>query len=447
MCRKLLAYFSVTIFCIGVLLAANLPNAHASLQAKGEWVFPPYTKEGGLPSNYVYSIKADKNGDIWCCSAEGSDQKPKGGISKYIGSLGDRNPPEWATYDMANGLPDKRVYSFDFDNVGNIWVATQKGVCKINPAGELLYTPKELEDSPTKNITISRTGEVWVVKTASPESGPALYRYNGVEWTRYDAQSAPYPNGLLDYTINCIEAGPQSDIWIGTASGGATRFDPATNTWTHYTPANSGLPHSAVKSILFDGGDSIWFGTARTGSSAEEAAKLNIASNSWVKYNVGNSDVASISVSHQGVWFGTRTEGVYLYNQNQPPDKQWILFSTTSTEDGLPNEHVRGIVYDNSGYIWFATLSGGIGRLLAISVTELVSQRPGASPGTPGADETIEGAGISEAGSEAQAQEQQEINDTIKKLARTGLNFLPYLIPGLFLLLIGLGSGSRSTVR
>jgi streptogramin lyase len=442
MYRKLLTYFFVAWFFLGMLLYANLPLAQASLQAKGEWVFPPYTKEGGLPSNYVYSIKINSAGDIWCCSAEGSDQKPKGGISKYIGTL-DKRTNEWQNFDKSSGLPDDRVYAFDFDSVGNIWAATQKGVCKIHPSGTVLYTPKELEELPTKCIVVSKTGEIWVAKTASAGDNPALYRFDGSNWTRYDSKSAPYPNGLLDYSINVLTAGPYGDIWIGTNSGGATRFDPASGSWTHYTPSNSGLPHSMVNAIVFEGLNTVWFGMSRTSGNAEEAAKLNLANNSWTKYVVDHTDVESIVISgSDGIWFGTRTEGAYLYDETKSSNLQWIVFSTTSTEEGLPNDHVKGIVYDNYGYVWLATLSGGVGRLLAKSIPNYSEPGPGGAVDLPPGGQTTATSADASSGGSSTTASQEAANEELRRLARTGLNFLPYLIPGLFLLLIGLGSGS-----
>ncbi len=449
MYRKLLTYFSVAWVFLGTICYANLSFAHASIQAKGEWVFPPYTKEGGLPSNYVYAIKINKAGEIWCCSAEGSDQKPKGGLSKYIGTLEQRKAVEWQNFDKSSGLPDDRVYSFDFDSVGNIWVATQQGVCKIHPSGTVLYTPKELEGLPVQHIAVSATGEIWAAKAASAGNSPALYRFDGAKWTRYDSQTAPYPNGLLDYSINAITVGPYGDVWIGTNSGGACRYDPGSGSWTHYAPSNSGLPHSMVNAIVFDGPQTVWFGMSRTSGNLEEAAKLNLANNSWTRYGVDHADVESIAISSSdGIWFGTRTEGAYLFDESKPPNYQWIVFSTTSTEEGLPNDDVRGIVYDSYGYVWFATLSGGIGRLLAKSMPQYSDSGPGGVPDLPAGGETVAtSGGASEPGSYSVDQSDGDTNEELRKLARTGLNLLPYLIPGLILLLIGLGSGSSSTRR
>ncbi len=109
---------------------------------------------------------------------------------------------------------------------------------------------------------------------------------------------------------------------------------------------------------------------------------------------------------------------------------------------------MRGIVYDSYGYVWFATLSGGIGRLLAKSMPQYSDSGPGGVPDLPAGGETVAtSGGASEPGSYSVDQSDGDTNEELRKLARTGLNLLPYLIPGLILLLIGLGSGSSSTRR
>jgi len=434
--------FFVAMFCWGMLCAAISPPALASIEAKGEWVFPPYTKEGGLGSNYVYAIKINAAGEVWCCAGEGSDQEPLGGISKYIGSP-QRKPPEWAIYNKSNGLPDSRIYSFDFDAAGNIWLAMQKGVAKIDGSGAVLYAPKEFEGLPMRCIDVGPNGDVWAAKGSSSGNGPALYRFDGSGWHRYDANSVPYPNGPLDFEINALAVDQRGNVWIGTVYGGASKFDPSNSSWTNYGPSNSGLPHYKVNAIAFDGSGNVWFGTAMLANGTGGAAKLNPSNGSWTQQSVGHTDVMSIAVSAEhGIWFGTRTEGVYLFDVGRPPDKQWVHFNTTTTEHGLPNDDVRGVVYDNAGRVWFATLSGGVGCLLAKSIPQLTAQGPEAAPSVAAAvAETQSGTG--EPGSQSATESQAQANNDIKKLAMTGMELLRYLCPGLFLILIGLGSGSR----
>jgi ligand-binding sensor domain-containing protein/DNA-binding response OmpR family regulator len=79
-------------------------------------------KPGSLGNNMVRSIYEDAEKRIWVGSKqEGFD-------------LFDRKTKTFQKFNSNNGLPSNSVFSITGDNSGNLWLATNKGISKFNPA-------------------------------------------------------------------------------------------------------------------------------------------------------------------------------------------------------------------------------------------------------------------------------------------------------------------------
>ncbi|MEJ2065612.1 MAG: two-component regulator propeller domain-containing protein, partial [Reinekea sp.] len=64
-------------------------------------------------------------------------------------------------------------------------------------------------------------------------TGDGLARYDGYSFRvyRFDRSN---PNSLTNNTVQTIIQGQGGVLWLGTSGGGLDRFDPATETFTHY---------------------------------------------------------------------------------------------------------------------------------------------------------------------------------------------------------------------
>src|SRR6266436_9609369 len=67
----------------------------------------------------------------------------------------------------------------------------------------------------------------------SDQSNRCIIRFDGSHMTRY--QNNPRnPNTLGGYYPECLFADADGNIWIGFYGMGLDKFDPVTNTFTHY---------------------------------------------------------------------------------------------------------------------------------------------------------------------------------------------------------------------
>jgi signal transduction histidine kinase/ligand-binding sensor domain-containing protein len=75
-----------------------------------------------ISSHDVRAIYVDKNDFIWLATNGG-------GLNSF-----DQNTKNFEAYTTINGMPDNSVYSILEDNIGNLWMGTNKGLCAFDKA-------------------------------------------------------------------------------------------------------------------------------------------------------------------------------------------------------------------------------------------------------------------------------------------------------------------------
>ncbi len=136
---------------------------------------------------------------------------------------------------------------------------------------------------------------------------------------RYDGYSfRTFNKGLSEGFIRALREDPEGALWIGTYGGGLNRFDPVTETFTHYKndPDNpASLSDDDIRALIVDRSGSLWVGTRGGGLNRLE------------------------------------TDGSFTRFQSRPNDPE-----------GLSHNDIRAIVEDRSGNLWIGTYGGGLNR-------------------------------------------------------------------------------------
>ena len=227
---------------------------------------------GSLSHNSVTALCEDRRGILWVGTWGGGLNRLDPGSGRFThfthqagvpGSLGD---------------PENEVWSIYEDRREQLWVGTDNGLYRLvrrgeaaTPAGakapffiacrdsafpasplhQRIWRIFEEKDPNSRRLWIG-TSDGLVRMTCHTDS-TADYRY-----FRYDPHN---PAGLRQSSITAIHEDPAGGIlWIGTYGGGLNRFDPASETFTHYTTRN-GLPNDIVHDILGDGQGNLWIST------------------------------------------------------------------------------------------------------------------------------------------------------------------------------------------
>jgi diguanylate cyclase (GGDEF)-like protein len=166
-------------------------------------------------------------------------------------------------------IPRGVVASLAQDRAGFIWVGTGDGLVRYDA---YRFRPQERSSkiAAARNLgwlralLPARDGRLWI---GTETDGLAVYDplTEQVSSFRFDQdavssaaeKAAPLP------TIRALAEDVDGSIWLGTLGGGLHRFDPRTQTFSHYRPsaASGSLDDERVQSLLVDGQGTLWVGT------------------------------------------------------------------------------------------------------------------------------------------------------------------------------------------
>ena len=150
------------------------------------------------------------------------------------------------------------------DRRGNLWVGTTgNGLVRLDPRSgryriyaHLASDPRTLSYDNIEALWIDRGGTLWVATDFG------LNRFDPA--TEGFRRYSPQPKSLTQYRSIAEERG--GALWLATSSHGLHRFDPATGTFTTFEPRLRdlrSLGHNRVNSVHVDGSGAVWAATFR----------------------------------------------------------------------------------------------------------------------------------------------------------------------------------------
>ena len=214
-----------------------------------------------------------------------------------------------------------------------------------------------------------RDGFVWIGTQAG------LARYDGYRLRVFkhiagDTASIP-ANWIQSLTID-----DRGQLWIGSYSAGAARYDPATEQFIPYPAGPTGLGSNEVHAIVGDGADGVWVGTAI-------GLDHLTPGTGQIEHFRSESDQGTLSANqihalwrdqHGVLWVGSDA-GLARFENGR--------FSTVPF-DAKPSSRVTSLVEDSAGRLWLGTQNAGIGVLEVGSTS--VHMLPELTSGAPPAE-------------------------------------------------------------
>ncbi|MEP6703353.1 MAG: two-component regulator propeller domain-containing protein [Acidobacteriota bacterium] len=266
-----------------------------------------YTVADGLLRDSVQKIKQDSRGFLWFCTAEG--------ISRFDGY-------GFTNFTAADGLPDRHVNDFLETNSGAIYIATDGGLAKLNPAGLAGSS-----DNPLFTVLI--------------------------------------PDNQKAVKILTLYQDKRNQLWVGTSDGlyklietDRIAFEPVPlGEPLKAGKAETGPNALTVKTILEDHNGTLWIGTFGSGlfRLSQNGGLRRFTS---VDDGFGDNKITDLLEDHNGrLWMSLRSDysgGVCMLD----PSSDDPVRKCYTKKDGLGSNWVREMVETSDGQLWLATVPG-----------------------------------------------------------------------------------------
>ncbi|WP_316752004.1 two-component regulator propeller domain-containing protein [Pedobacter gandavensis] len=296
--------------------------------------------EHGLSNNEVNCLFQSRNGFMWFGTFDGLNRYDGYSFKIFRKKLKDRN-----------SLLNNRVQCLAEDDAGNLWIGTMGGVSIYNEPQEKFST---LYFNPFSKSGTQRVDNTTVLKREGNDDmliGTAkdgLLRY--VKETGKTIQipllSSAGSSKRVSYQVTAIEIDKNNQVWLFIEGVGLCQYDRKTHT--------VGLLNSTLKyasCIQADRSGNLWLGTSAG------IYKYSVSAGQFSFKPLPRTVTSLYLDQPDQLCITTDGGGIFMMNINEEKITQPFnlngkeLFTSTA---------IKGMLKDNQGRVWVATLRGGI---------------------------------------------------------------------------------------
>ncbi|MDX1982053.1 MAG: two-component regulator propeller domain-containing protein [Bryobacteraceae bacterium] len=271
-----------------------------------------HNASAGLPADAVSAIFEDREGTLW--------------IALSGAGLVQLRESRAITYGR------QRVLSVAEGPDGAIWAGTSEGAFRLS--GESL-APVPISGREIDSLLAAGDGTVWSVS----ELGVAAMRRG----QNIRLEPAPQP------VTGLVESG--SATWAGYAGGGLARIG---RDGVRRFDRHSGLPSDNITCLSRRSNGNLLAGVGNGGLlevRPDGGHTLLLAEDRG-----GGSEIRAVAETGDGaMWLGTRDSGLVRFRAGQ--------LKAATTRNGLPDNHMRSLLFDHAGNLWMVTGRAGIFRI------------------------------------------------------------------------------------
>lgn len=325
-----------------VTLAVVVNSAYLAVNRLGWSVLT--TEKLPLPSNTINDLLPLPDGRMALATSQGLVFW----TAAQSGDVVDR----WQTFHPGNSpLPSESALALAFDAQERLWVGTTAGLAVFDGQNWQVYRGRDygLMSEQVNAVAVDSAGRVWI----GTQKGAAFW--DGAGWTAYTVEtSGLVDNAVFSLIIQQLDEGQR--IWFGTLRG-VSVFDAETDAWTSYTSADVDLGWGGVSDLLVDSDGQVWVSTLGGGISLWDGQNWRSyrASNSPLPYNTVQ-DVLELAPG--AYWICTSKPGeagglVTLLNEDD-----WRTYKPVLT--GYPGSEALTAAQDSLGRVWFGTRTDGV---------------------------------------------------------------------------------------
>ncbi len=265
------------------------------------------------------------------------------------------------------GLSSSNVFGMAQDDQGFLWFATTDGLCRYDGYSFRIYrfehgNPNSLGSNSMITICPGQGGVLWLAST-----GAGVDRFNpATETFTHYSHALDNPNTLNGNNISQygLYEDRQGALWVGTNDKGLYRLNPASGNFTHYgnDPLDdNSLSSDRIESIYQDSSGMMWIGTWDAG-----LTRLNPVSGQITRYLPDPVDPYALpdAVVHGMYEDRTGTFWVATHMGFGTLDRQTGHFTPYAIAPNRPDASrlnaILQIHEDAAGNLWLGTSGAGV---------------------------------------------------------------------------------------
>jgi len=279
-----------------------------------------FTAKDGLASDYTHFVLPDRENNIWVAT--------ENGLSRI-------QPAVFRVHDRREGLKSEKVTSVSPASDGGLWVATDAGLQSLS---DDRFSAIDAGAQPPLTIAVMVNSKGTVLVATH---GGGLYHLESQQFIRDKAS-------LLAEDVSALFEDSERRLWVGQRSLNIVPMQDTNGNWNALTLPNP-EPVADVRCFAEDDAGGIWVGTDGNGLFHWNGAN-------WARFSRTNglpSD--SIWTLHfesedHSLWIGTAGSGLARWKENS--------FSVCDMSHGLWDNTICQMFDDGEGWFWFGSLNG-----------------------------------------------------------------------------------------
>lgn len=316
-------------------------------------------KETNLSSNKISKLYEDKSGVFWI-----------GTNTNGLNTINLKRKKFFCfshSKDKKNSLSGNLVRCFYKDKQGFLWIGTEgNGLNRYDPNKKKFThfrhnpeNPYSISNDNIKAIVADKTGYLWIATSGGlNQFNPKTKKFIHFKHDAYNSQS------ISSNSIETLLIDNNNILWIGTSDKGLDKYDIKLNKFEHFRFDKQNpfsIPGNYILSLFEDHFGHLWIGGWGGGLSQYDAKNIRFirfSHNPVDPNSICDDMISSIyETRHQGkstLWVGTARGLSFMKNDNASLGK----FNHYFEKDGLPNQHIYGVLEDKTGHLWISTNNG-----------------------------------------------------------------------------------------
>jgi len=323
-----------------------------------------FTKEDGLPSNWVEGIDMDNAGNLW--------------IGTYTMNLAKYDGTSWTHITYPDTFPDLKTHCIRVDGQGVVWAGTSDGIMRYDGTDWKLFS--------RLNTNISTFDEVWELEIDNQGNiyGASfdMVKYDGANWTNLTGGT-----DIFSYGASHLDILDNGQLMYSNMFNLVCFYDTA---WTIYSSIDGDFPHGQTLAIGEDGNGDVYI-------TMEDSGLYKLTNGTWQKEILPTSQINEAGIStlyndnQDNFWIGNsfnfakidggntqsininptpiasnlikevihHHQDIYIINGKSlsrfTPSTGWSDIPLPTATPNLVNAHLRNMVVTDNGEYWIST--------------------------------------------------------------------------------------------